>query len=71
VVRRVKGGKLRKSGDVIGIAGLIRNVKNKAGEGSVESREAGFKILWNRPLAKVSFMSRTDVDDMMTIEKKA
>jgi len=42
-VRRVKGGKLLQKGRMIGLKGVIKNFKNKAGEGSLEGYEAGFK----------------------------
>lgn len=45
-VRRVKGGKLLQKGRMIGLKGIMRNVKNKAGEGSLEGAEAGFKAMF-------------------------
>jgi len=42
-VRRVKGGKLLQQGKMVGLKGIIRNVKNKSGESSLEGHEAGFK----------------------------
>lgn len=41
-VRRVKGGRLMRLNQVIGLRGKITNIKNKAGEGSVEGRECGY-----------------------------
>ena len=41
-VRRVKGGRLLRLGRVVGLRGRIRNVKNKAGAGSVEGCEIGY-----------------------------
>jgi RecA/RadA recombinase len=55
--RRLKGGRLRQGKDVVGLAGALRNIKNKAGEGSQEGAECGFKILWNKPMASIEFMS--------------
>jgi recombination protein RecA len=42
-VRRVKGGKILQKGHMIGLKGIIKNMKNKAGEGSLEGHEVGFK----------------------------
>lgn len=62
-VRRVKGGRLRQNKRIIGLAGCIRNVKNKAGEGSEEGHEIGFKIRWDKAKAKVEFMPLADLND--------
>jgi recombination protein RecA len=42
-VRRVKGGRMLQKGKMVGLKGVIKNLKNKAGGGSVEGCEAGFK----------------------------
>lgn len=63
--RRIKGGRLKQGKAVVGLAGVIRNIKNKSGDGSVEGAECGFKILWNRPRAKVEFMSKADLESEM------
>jgi RecA/RadA recombinase len=63
--RRVKGGRLKNGKQVVGLAGALRNVKNKAGEGSQEGCECGFKILWNRPKASVDFMSIDELNKEM------
>ena len=42
-LRRVKGGKVLQRGRMVGLKGIIRNMKNKAGGGSLEGMEAGFK----------------------------
>jgi len=47
-VRRVKGGKVLRKGRMVGLKGIIRNFKNKAGEGSREGYEAGFKALFEK-----------------------
>ena len=41
-VARVKGGQLKKKGEVIGLKGKIKNVKNKSGGGSREGHECGY-----------------------------
>ena len=56
-----KGKPLKHNDIVIGIAGTIRNIKNKAGGGSVESQKAGFKILWSANPARVKFMTAKEV----------
>jgi recombination protein RecA len=43
---RVKGGRLLQSGKLVGIRGIAKNIKNKAGGGSVEGAECGFKVLF-------------------------
>ena len=55
--RRMKGERVRQGNQIIGLNGALRNIKNKAGEGSREGAECGFKIRWDRPLAQVEFMS--------------
>lgn len=61
--RRVKGGRLKNGTTVVGLAGALRNIKNKSGEGSVEGCECGFKVLWNRPQAQIEFMSIKDLKE--------
>jgi RecA/RadA recombinase len=56
VKRGEKGGRLLKSGAQIGIFGSIKNIKNKAGEGSIEGETCAFKVRWNTNPAKISFM---------------
>ena len=56
-VRRVKGGRLVRLGQVVGLRGRIKNVKNKAGGGSVEGRDCGYVMRfgtgkWDFPGAK-------------------
>ena len=41
-VRRVKGGRIKKLGTTVGLRGRLKNVKNKAGGGSVEGLESGY-----------------------------
>jgi RecA/RadA recombinase len=59
--RRIKGGRLRQGKAIVGLAGALRNVKNKAGEGSQEGAECGFRILWDKPKASIEFMSVEDL----------
>lgn len=47
---------LRQNRRIIGLAGQLRNIKNKAGAGSEEGCEAGFKVLWHGDVADVEFM---------------
>lgn len=46
-VRRTKGGLIVKNGRPIGVKSTITNVKNKAGEGSVEGLRCGFKAAFH------------------------
>jgi RecA/RadA recombinase len=68
-VRRVKGGQLRYNGKVIGVAGIIKNVKNKAGQGSVEAESCGFKVIWNKAKSDIEFMTTDDITDLLKGEK--
>lgn len=63
-VRRVKGGRLLHNKQLVGIYGAIKNVKNKAGQGSVERCETGFKIRWSKNPARVTFMPLADVEEI-------
>lgn len=45
----------------IGISGIIRNVKNKSGNGSVEGEECGFTVRWDKPMAAIEFMTADEV----------
>lgn len=42
-----KGGVMKKNGKQIGIKGIIYNVKNKSGGGSIEREQCGFKFFWS------------------------
>lgn len=68
-VRRIKGGRLKQGKKVVGLAGAIRNVKNKAGEGSVEGAECGFRALWNKERVSIEVMTIDDLKDEMGEEK--
>jgi len=67
--RRMKGGRLKQGKAVVGLAGVLRNIKNKSGDGSVEGCECGFKVLWNRDPARIQFMPKKDLEDEMGEEK--
>ena len=60
--RRAKNGKLRSGQTVIGLVGIMTNKKNKAGEGSMQDKDCGYKIRWDRSPAQVEFMSRTEAE---------
>ena len=45
IVRRTKGGRLMKSGKIVGLKGIITNLKNKAG--GVEGSRCGYKIYFD------------------------
>lgn len=65
-VSRIKSGKLKVSGGgVVGIVGKVRNFKNKAGQGSVQDMECGFRIRWDKQPAVAQFISIDDADEMM------
>jgi len=62
-VRRCKNGILRKGTKIIGLVGIIKNLKNKAGGGSVQDLECGFCLRWNKPLATAEFMTREEAEE--------
>jgi recombination protein RecA len=64
-VRRLKGGQMKNNGKVVGIVGIIKNMKNKAGEESVEGEECGFSIRWDKSVADVKFTSVDETSDML------
>lgn len=47
VKMRRKGGAILKEGTPLGFKGVIKNWKNKSGEGSEEHKEIGFKMYYN------------------------
>lgn len=47
-VRRVKGGRMLQGRNVVGLRGIIKNVKNKAGAGSLEGFECGFETKFGK-----------------------
>lgn len=50
--RRVKGGRMLKNGQQIGIKAKAVNVKNKTGKGSREGVIRGYTFRWDRPVEK-------------------
>jgi len=40
-------GKIRQNGKIIGIKGLLYNLKNKTGQGSIEGEVCGYKLYYN------------------------
>lgn len=64
-VRRLKNGRLLKNGKTVGLVGIIKNYKNKAGGGSYQDAECGFRILWNYTPAKVDFMSTDEAEKIL------
>ena len=61
---RVKGGKLLKNGQQIGLKGKAVNVKNKVGGGSKEGMISGYKINWMRsnPEKQWTYLSVKDTE---------
>lgn len=47
-VKRVKKGRLMSKGKIVGLKGMITNIKNRAGGGSVEGHVCGFKAYYNK-----------------------
>lgn len=64
-IRRCKGGQLRKGDRIVGLVGIIKNTKNKAGGGSQQTLECGFKIKWSVDPARVEFMSKEDAEALL------
>lgn len=62
-VRRIRKGQIKQMGKVVGIIGLIRNIKNKSGGGSREGFECGFKYRFGKDWI---FMSRTKAEKIVT-----
>lgn len=58
-VRRVSGGRMMQGGKILGLRGVIKNIKNKVGEGSLEGAQCGYETLFGRK--KWRFPSVTDV----------
>jgi RecA/RadA recombinase len=67
--RRLKGGRLKQGTNIVGLAGVFRNTKNKSGGGSVEGCEAAFKVRWDKPKASVKFMTVDELKAEMGEEK--
>lgn len=62
-VRRCKGGELKRGGRTIGLVSIIKNIKNKAGSGSVQGLECGMRILWRKSPADITFMSKEEAEE--------
>lgn len=58
-VRRVKGGRLVSARRVIGLRGVIKNIKNKVGGGSLEGAVCGYQTLFGKKSWK--FMTEQEV----------
>lgn len=64
-IRRVKHGRLKQGTHTIGLAGKIVNFKNKAGRGSVQDEDCGFRVLWKKSPAQVEFMSMEKLEEFL------
>jgi RecA/RadA recombinase len=64
-VGRVKNGLLRKKGKVVGIVFIVKNIKNKAGEGSVQNDMCGVSVRWDREPARIEFMTAEDAERLI------
>jgi RecA/RadA recombinase len=69
-VRRLKSGQLKHGGHVVGIVGIIRNVKNKMGGGSVEGEQCGFMVIWKKAKARIEFMTAEEAEAMLRGERE-
>jgi len=47
-VRRHKDGRMIQGKKIIGLRGTLKNIKNKAGEGSIEGAECGFEMMFGK-----------------------
>ena len=47
-VRRLQGGRIVQGKDVVGLRSVIKNIKNKAGGGSIEGKEIGFETRFGK-----------------------
>jgi RecA/RadA recombinase len=69
-VRRLANGQLKKGKRIIGLVGKITNHKNKAGGGSVQGLECGFRVVWGvdaSKLATFQFVSAAEAEDMVKL----
>lgn len=64
-IRRVKNGRILMGGKTVGLVGVIKNIKNKAGGGSVQDEQCGFEIRWRHDPARFEFMSKSEVEDRL------
>ena len=68
-VRRLKNGQLRKNGKIVGLVGVMKNFKNKAGHGSQQDEEVGFKIRWDGQVVKFEVMSKDEAEELLKEDK--
>lgn len=64
-VVRLKGGKLRKGERTVGIVGIVRNFKNKAGRRSEQDVVCGYTIRWDKEPAVYKFMDREEAESYL------
>lgn len=64
-VRRVKGGRIKQGQQTIGLRGIITNIKNKAGGGSVEGNQCGYETFFNKKRWRFPSVAQTkkEADD--------
>ncbi len=62
-VRRVKGSRIIQKNKVLGIKGLIKNVKNKVG--GAENSAVGFKLFFKAP---IEFVSVKEIEETESVE---
>jgi hypothetical protein len=60
-LRRTKGGKIVRKGKVVGIQGVIQNLKNKVG--GYEGSSIGFRLLFDGPIEFVPVEELEDQDE--------
>ncbi len=66
-VRRCKNGEIKRGNRVVGLVSVIKNIKNKAGGGSVQSMECGMRIYWRHDPAEIQFMSKEDAEALLKV----
>ena len=57
-MRPCKAGRLLYKGMTVGIIGVIKNIKNKAGGGSIQDRRCGFVMKFKTTPATIEFMTQ-------------
>ena len=63
-MRRCKAGEIKRGNRVVGLVSIVKNIKNKAGGGSVQSCDAGVRFLWRKTPALVEVMSKEDAESL-------
>lgn len=66
-IKMTRKARMRNGKKIIGIKGMIANIKNKAGGGSVEGEEAGYKIFFSKP---TKFLSEEDMKEELKFKGK-